>query len=82
MRDTEKKPAEPAEADPAPWARPEWWKSRKFVSAVVLTGIGLAVVLSGGAATPAAVLLASSPLLTWIGVEGAADVAGAFARRK
>ena len=67
------------DADPAPWARPQWWASRKFVSAALLTGIGLAVVFTGGAAvTPIAVLAAASPLLGWIGIEGAADVAGAL----
>lgn len=69
-------------ADSAPWSVQGWYQSRKFVSALLLSVIGFAAALTTGPLTVPVVLMASSPLLAWIGVEGAADVAGAYRRAR
>jgi hypothetical protein len=57
-----------------------WWKSRKFWSAVVLTGAAWAAAVATGGVTVPVALTASSPLLAWMGIEGVADAVSAGRR--
>lgn len=58
-----------------------WYRSRKFWAAVVSTAIVTSGALTGGPAGAGVALTVASPLLAWMGLLGAADVAAA-ARRK
>ncbi len=58
-----------------------WYRSRKFWAAVVSTAIVTTGALTAGPAGAGVALTVASPLLAWMGLLGAADVAAA-ARRK
>lgn len=54
-----------------------WYRSRKFWAAVVSTAIIGTGAITGGPAGAGVALTVATPLLAWLGILGAADIASA-----
>lgn len=57
-----------AESDVGPWNAPGWYKGRKFIGSVLMTGVCLAVAAATNHLNVETAISCSAPMLAWAGL--------------